>query len=152
MRAFLRFVTRASFAWLALAGVPRTMPAQYGPRGEHIARVVADCGARADEFQRAFRHALAHSGYRGTLRQEDLDRRADALAHSMARVREVWNRERDAGRTRRYVEDAIRVSREINRVMNNNRFYAELHRQWAALREELNRLAEAFDLPRLRWD
>jgi len=99
-----------------------------------------------------FRHALEHSGYRGTLRQVDLDRHADALSHSMERVREAWNRERDAGRTRRFVEEAINVSREINRVMNDNRFYPELHHQWSVVREELNHLAEAFDLPRLRWD
>jgi hypothetical protein len=70
----------------------------------------------------------------------------------MDRVREAWNRERDPGKTRHFVEDAIHVSREINRVMNDNRFYPELHRQWSVVRDEINRLAEAFELPRLRWD
>ena len=96
--------------------------------------------------------ALARSGYRGTPRQQEPDRHADAPAHSMARVREAWNRERDVGRTRGYFEDAIRVSREISRVMNTNRLYPERHRQWSAVRDELNRLAGAFDLPPLRWD
>lgn len=122
------------------------------PRGERIARVVADCDARTDEFQRMFRRALEHSGYRGTLRQADLDRHADALSHAMGRVREAWNRERDPGRTRHFVEDAIGVSRDINRVMNNNRFYPELQHQWSSVRSELNHLAEAFDLPPLRWN
>jgi len=128
--------------------------AQYGRpgRGERIAGVVADCERRTDEFQRMFRRALEHTGYRGTLRQVDLDRHADALAHAMDRVRENWNRERDPVRTRRFVGEAISVSRDINRVMNQNRFYPELHRQWSIVRSELNRLAEAFDLPRLRWD
>ena len=44
------------------------------------------------------------------------------------------------------------VSREISRVMNNNRFHPELHRQWSIVRNELNQLAVAFDLGRLRWD
>ncbi len=142
----------------ALAGLLVTIalilprPSLAQERGERIARVVADCDRRTDEFQRMFRHALEHSGYRGTLRQVDLDRHADALAHSMDRVREAWNRERDPGKTRHFVEDAIHVSREINRVMNDNRFYPELHRQWSVVRDEINRLAEAFELPRLRWD
>jgi hypothetical protein len=145
MRA-LRFMLCASLALAAVLSLPEPASARYDPRAERIARVVADCDARADHFQRMFRHALEHSGYRGTLRQVDLDR------HAEARVREAWNRERDPRRTRRFVEDAIGVSREINRAMNNNRFYPELHREWSIVRGELNHLAEAFDLPRLRWD
>jgi hypothetical protein len=148
----LRFVLSATFALAAVSTFTGTISAQERGRGEHIARVVADCDARTDEFQRAFRHALEHSGYRGTMRQADLNRHADSLSRSMGRVREAWNRERDPRRTRRYVEEAINVSREINRVMINNRFRPELHRQWSVVRGELNRLAEAFDLGRLRWD
>ncbi|HUA59630.1 MAG TPA: hypothetical protein VML19_12805 [Verrucomicrobiae bacterium] len=137
---------------LAVAVVALPRPATAQGRGERIARVVADCDARVDEFQHMFRRALEHSGYRGTLRQVDLDRHADELSHAMGRVREAWNRERDPGRTRHFVEEAINVSRAINRVMNENRFYPELHRKWSIVRDEINRLAEAFDLPRLRWD
>lgn len=144
---------RFAHAGLVLAAVfSLTGIVSAQPRGERIARVVADCDARTDEFQRMFRRALDHSGYRGTLRQEDLDRHADALSRSMARVREAWNRERDPGRTRHFVEEAINVSREINHVMNRNNFYPELHRKWSIVRGELNHLAEVFDLPTLRWD
>ena len=146
----LRFTLLTSLLVTAALTLPR--PALAQRRGERIARVVADCDGRAREFERMFRHALQHSGYRGTLRQVDLDRHADALAHSMDRVREAWNRERDPGRTRRFVEEAINVSREINRVMNRNQFYPELHHQWSVVRSEMNHLAEAFELPPLRWD
>jgi hypothetical protein len=146
----LRFALLTNLLAAGALILPR--PALAQPRGERIARVVADCDARADEFQRMFRHALEHGGYRGTLRQADLDRHADALSHAMGRVREAWNREHDAGRTRRFVQEAIDVSREINRVMNNNHFYPELHEKWSVVRSEINHLAEAFDLPRLRWD
>ena len=146
----LRFALLTAMVLIFALVLPRTSRA--GGRGERIARVVADCDARSAEFQRMFRHALEHSGYRGTLRQIDLDRHADALAYSMDRVREAWNRERDPGRTRHFVEEAINVSREINRVMHNNRFYPELHNRWSIVREEMNHLAEVFELPRLRWD
>lgn len=146
----LRFALLTSLLVTAALTLPRPGLAQR--RGERIARVVADCDARANEFQRMFRHALEHSGYRGSLRQVDLDRHADALAHSMDRVREAWNRERDPGKTRHFVENAINVSREINRVMDRNRFHPELHRQWSIVRNEMNHLAEAFELPPLRWE
>ena len=146
----LRYAFLAGVLSVAVLALPR--PALAQGRGARIARVVADCDARVDEFQRMFRRALEHSGYRGTLRQVDLDRHADQLANAMGRVREAWNRERDPGRTRHFVEEAINVSRAINRVMNENRFYPELHRKWSIVRDEMNHLAEAFDLPRLRWD
>lgn len=146
----LRFALIAGPLLATILTLPK--PALAGEREQRIARVVADCDARTDEFQHMFRRALEHSGYRGTLKQVDLDRHADALTGAMGRVREAWNRERDPGRTRHFVEEAIRVSREINRVMNDNRFYPELHRKWSVVREELNHLAEVFDLPRLRWD
>jgi hypothetical protein len=126
--------------------------AQDRGRGEHIGRVVADCDRRADEFQQSFRRALEYREYRGHIRQEELDRHAEALSRSMGRVREAWNREHDAGRTRHFVEDAIKASREINHVMANEHFRPELHRQWEGVRLELNHLAEAFDLPPLRWE
>ncbi|HLJ47245.1 MAG TPA: hypothetical protein VKU01_14610 [Bryobacteraceae bacterium] len=148
----LRFALPAGLILAAVLTFPPAASGRIDPRDERIARVVSDCDARADEFQRMFRRALDHSGYRGTMRQADLDRHADALSHAMRRVREAWNRERDPRRTRRYVEEAIDVSRDINRVMNNNRFYPELHHRWDALRHDLNRLAEEFELPRLRWD
>jgi len=86
------------------------------------------------------------------MRQADLDRHADALSRRMSAVREAWNREHNPGKTRHFVEEAINVSREINHVMNQNRFRPELHRLWSTVRSELNQLAEVFELPRLRWD
>lgn len=145
-----RFALAASMLLVAVTALPR--PALPQGRGERIARVVADCDSRVDQFQQMFRRALQHSGYRGTMRQADLDRHADELSRAMSRVRESWNRERNPQRTRRFVEQAIGVSRGINRVMNQNRFYPELERRWSTVRGELNHLAEAFDLPTLRWD
>jgi len=146
-----RFALRAGIV-VAVLVMAAPAPVRAISRDEHIARIVSDCDARADEFQRMFRHALDHSGYRGSIRQSELDRHAEALSHSMQRVRESWNRERDPRRTRRHVEDAIRASRDINHVMNTNRFYPELHHMWSGLRGDLNRLADAFDLPRIQWD
>jgi hypothetical protein len=70
----------------------------------------------------------------------------------MGKLHETWNRERNVDRTRHFVDEAIRVSRDINHVMNRERFYPGLQDQWAAVRAELNHLAEAFGLPRLRWE
>jgi hypothetical protein len=43
------------------------------------------------------------------------------------------------------------VGQDINRTMVRRRLNPDVQRQWDAVRGELNRLAEAFELPRIRW-
>jgi len=50
-------------------------------------------------------------------------------------------------RTREFVNDAISAGRDINRTMAARRLNPNVQRQWDAVRSELNRLAEAFELP-----
>ena len=126
-------------------------PRGSGDRHQSISRVVADCEERTNVFQRSFRRALEHKGYRGSMRQADLNRHADSLEHAMNRVRDSWNRDRDPDKTRHFVSQAIDISQSINRVMNTNRFHPDLHSQWSGVRIDLNRLAESFGLPRLTW-
>jgi hypothetical protein len=97
------------------------------------------------------RAALDRSMLNGTQREDELNVSALRLERSMNRVREAWNRERDVGRTRRSVSDAISVGQDINRTMVRRRLNPGVQRQWEAVRAELNRLAEAFELPRIRW-
>jgi len=134
--------------------VAGTAGAQYREheRGSDIARVIRDCEDRTSVFERSFRHALERSDYHGSFRQDELNRHADELERAMGKLHETWNRERDVEKTRHFVDEAIRVSRDINHVMNRERFYPGLQDQWAAVRAELNHLAEAFGLPRLRWE
>jgi pterin-4a-carbinolamine dehydratase len=151
-----RLFTAWSIALLftgAAAAQYRRDPPPRGPgdRTQSISRIVADCEERTNIFQRSFRRALDHSGYRGTMRQADLTRHADSLERAMNQVRESWNRERNPDKTRHFVSRAIDVSQSINQVMSTNRFHPDLHSQWASVRIELNRLAEGFGLPRLRW-
>jgi hypothetical protein len=128
-------------------------PPPRGDRGggRDIARVIADCEARTNDFRRSFRHA-SEGGFRDHMRMEDLNRHADRLERTMNIVREAWNRERNVGRTRRYVNDALASGQEINRSLARGRIHPEIQRQWSTIRIELNRLAEAFELPRIRWE
>jgi len=112
--------------------------------------VIADCERRTDEFRRSFRYA-SERGHRDHMRIEDLNRNADRLERVMNAVRDSWRSHRDPGRTRRFVSEAISTGQDINRTMVRARLHPNIERQWVAIRSELNRLAEAFDLPRIRW-
>jgi len=134
-----------------LAAQPRRDYPPRGGRGVDIARVVADCEERTNQFRVSLRAALDRSALNGTQREDQLNVDAMRLERSMNMVREAWNRERDVGRTRHFVSDAIAVGQDINRTMVRRRLNPGVQRQWDAVRNELNRLAEAFELPRIRW-
>ena len=134
-----------------LAAQPRHDYPPRGGRGPDISRVVADCEERTNQFRVSLRAALDRSALIGPRREDQLPVDAERLERSMNRVREAWNRERDPGRTRSFVSDAIAVGQDINRTMVRRRLNPDVQRQWDAVRGELNRLAEAFELPRIWW-
>ena len=147
------------YVWTSMAVallLPGILAAQrdYPPRGgrnENISRVVADCQDRAIQFRSSLRAALDRSALNGTQREDQLNVDAERLERAMNRVREAWNREHDPPKTRHFVEDAISAGQDINRTMVRRRLHPDVQRQWEAVRGELNRLAEAFELPRIRW-
>ena len=150
------------FVWTSMAVVlllPGFLAAQrgYPPRGGrdgrngNISRVVADCEERTNQFRVSLRAALDRSALNGTHREDQLNVDAERLVRAMDRVREAWNREHDPPKTRHFVDDAIAAGRDINRTMVARRLNPDVQRQWDAVRSELNRLAEAFELPRIRW-
>ena len=126
-------------------------PPPRGGRGRDISRVIADCEQRTNDFRRSFRYATER-GFRDHMRVDDLNRHADRLERAMNAVRESWNRERNPDRTRRFVSDALSNGQEINRAITRGRIHPEIQKQWSSIRIELNRLAEAFELPRIRWE
>lgn len=129
----------------------RGVPPPGSERIGNISRVIADCEGRTNEFKRSLRMALDRSSLNNTRREDELNRDASRLEQAMNRVRESWNFEHNPSRTRRSVGDAVAVGQDINRTMIRRRLHPDVQRQWDIVRSELNRLAEVFELPRIRW-
>jgi hypothetical protein len=146
------FTTALAFI---LSGTLLAQP-RYGDRprreggGRNIGRIIADCEQRTNEFRSSFRYA-SERGYREGMRIDDLNRHAGRLEHVMNAVRDSWERDHDPRRTRRFVNEAINAGQDINRQLMRGRLHPQIERQWSAIRSELNRLAEAFELPPIRW-
>lgn len=148
-----KYVWTSMAVALLLPGILAAQPG-YPPRNgrnENISRVVRDCQDRVIQFRSSLRAALDRSALNGTRREDQLNVDAERLVRSMDRVREAWNREHDPPKTREFVNDAIAAGRDINRTMVARRLNPDVQRQWDSVRSELNRLAEAFELPRIRW-
>jgi hypothetical protein len=134
--------------------VPAIVGAQYRrqDRGfERISRVIADCEARTNVFKQQLRRALDNSALNETRREDELNRDASRLERALNRIRESWNGEHDARKTRVFVSEAITASQDINRTMVRRRLNPGVQRQWGVVRTELNHLAEVFELPRIQW-
>jgi hypothetical protein len=118
---------------------------------ERISRVIADCEERSNVFRQQLRRALDRSALNETRREDELNRDASRLERALNRIRESWNVEHDARKTRVFVNEAITASQDINRTMGRRRLHPDVQRQWGVVRGELNRLADVFQLPRIRW-
>jgi len=117
-----------------------------------IAAVVRDCDQRAAVFRDALGRALERSRLDGTLREDRLNDDARRLDEAVSRLRESWNRDRDPERSRQHVRAAIEAAREINWVLEKHVVRGKVQHEWDGLRAELNRLAEIFDEPHIRWE
>jgi len=119
-------------------------------RHEQVGTTIRDCERRTDEFKVELKRYLDRSRIDGTPRERELNRDAQALEREMNVVREAWDRERDIPRVKRHAKKAIDAAMGLNRTMDRHRISGELQHTWQAVRRDLNRLANVFDLPNLR--
>ena len=117
-----------------------------------ISAVVRDCDQRATDFRQALARALDRSRLNGTRREDRLNEEARGLDKAISRLRESWNREHDVERSRRHVAEAIEAGRKINWALEKHAVHGRVQGEWAALRTELNMLAEVFRQPQIRWE
>ena len=140
---------------IALVLFPAVAQAQH--RGERqwqfedTTRIINDCEKRTDAFKGILRHALNESPLDHSGREKQLNRDADRLENTMDHVGDSWNRDHNPAETRRFVAEAIAVSKDINKTMIKWHLNPEAEREWDAVRAELNRLAETFGQQKIRW-
>ena len=118
---------------------------------EETTRIINDCEKRTDAFKGILRHALNESRLDHSGREKQLNRDAERLEDAMDHVGDSWNRDHNPGKTRRFVAEAIAVSKDINKTMIKWPLNPEAETEWDAVRAELNRLAETFGLKKIHW-
>ena len=115
-----------------------------GNKVEETTKVINDCEKRTNTFKRDVRLKLKGDAPK-------LQRDADSLEESMNKVGDSWNRDHDPQKTRGFVTASIAVGQQINGYFTTIKGSGDLTNQWAAVRTELNRLAQTFNLPAIRW-
>ena len=120
-------------------------------RRGRVAGIIADCEQRTNEFNAVLKRSLDRSALDGTRREDRLNREAAKLEHAMNRLRDSWNEDKDFERSRRNLRAALSAGQDIHRALSRHQVRGHVQREWDVLREQLNRLAEVFKEPKIRW-
>ena len=115
------------------------------------AQIINDCERRTNKFKKTLDRALGRDNVRaGQGREDQLNRNAERLENQLDKVGESWNRDHSLDKTRDHVRGAIALANDINVAMRSWNMGGDAENEWAAVRAELNRLAQKFNLPRVR--
>ena len=120
-------------------------------RADETTRIINDCERRTNSFKKTLDRALARDNVRaGQGREDQLNRNASNLENALDKVGDSWNRDHSLDKTRASVRTAIAFGNEINQAMRTWNMGGDAESEWSTLRAELNRLAQTFNLPRIR--
>jgi hypothetical protein len=118
---------------------------------DETTRIINDCERRTNSFKKTLDRALARDNVRaGQGREDQLNRSASNLENALDKVGDSWNRDHSLDKTRASVRAAIGFGNDINVSMRNWNMGGDAESEWSAVRTELNRLAQTFNLPRIR--
>jgi hypothetical protein len=118
---------------------------------EETTRIINDCERRTNSFKKTLDRALARDNVRaGQGREDQLNRNASNLENALDKVGDSWNRDHSLDKTRASVRTAIAFGNDINQAMRTWNMGGDAETEWSTLRAELNRLAQTFNLPRIR--
>jgi hypothetical protein len=118
---------------------------------DETTRIINDCERRTNDFKKTLDRALGRDNVRaGQAREDQLNRNAERLENQLDKVGDSWNKDHSLDRTREHVRAAIALANDINVAMRSWNMGGDAESEWSSVRGELNRLAQKFNLPRVR--
>ncbi len=112
-----------------------------------VDKIIRRVETRTDSFVSSFDNALDRTRLDGTRREDNLNERARELDSATDELRREFDR-RDTWRENRdEVRKCLNIASDINTVIRRRRLGSGTERTWTALRNELNALAQAYNLP-----
>jgi hypothetical protein len=102
----------------------------------------------SDAFHNDFRNEVNNSGLNNSTRRLYLGY-AGQFENAVDRLRNRFNSNDSWWESRNEVRNMVSNSQNLNSTMNNASFRRRLERQWNRLRNDINKLADTYDLPGL---
>lgn len=104
---------------------------------------------RMDAFVNEYDTSLDHSRLNGTNREDFLNRRAKDLEQATDVLRNEFDHHDAWIDSKGEVNRCLNIASDINRNMRNSRMGWKTENNWTNVRNELNTLADIYDLPRV---
>jgi hypothetical protein len=132
---------------LITLGTPNSLSQVRTYSRSDIERLIRDVEQSSQEFQRDFDSWLDRSGLDGQRREDVYNRQVQDLSSALSTLRSNFNRRKDWWAARADMQKVLSAATSVNSIMSNREVRGRLNRQWGALRRNINRLADAFNLP-----
>lgn len=114
---------------------------------EEVERLINDVEQSGNEFRRDFDSWLDRSRIDGRNREDRYNDQIKRLTDALSALRSNFDRNEDWWLARRDMVRVLNEARPVNTMMSSREVGGNLDRQWGRLRRNLNRLADAFNLP-----
>ena len=135
-------------ALVALSGSAATQ----GQRGRSysksdVERLIKDVEESGREFRRDFDSWLDRSPIDGQEREDRYNKQVNNLTSALSTLRSNFDRDNDWWLARTDMQRVLNEARPVDSLMRSREVGGSLDRQWGRMRRNLNRLADAFNLP-----
>lgn len=152
MKNTLSAVMSFAIAGLLVLGGALAIDAQGRYVGQYSNRDVSDIIRRmeenSDEFRTDFRRELDDSNLNSSTRNR-FNGYVAAMENAIDDLRRHFDRQDSWWASRSRVQTVVRNSQNVNTMMRSLPFERQLERQWNQLRNQINRVADTYDLPGL---
>ena len=103
----------------------------------------------SNTFRTDFRNEMDRSPINGTSQEDRYNQMVASYENSMDQLRKRFDRGDSWWQSRNEVQRVINDAQPVNDMMNTIQFRRNLERQWNRMRDDLNKLADTYDLPGL---
>lgn len=149
-------LTISIFALVATSLLPTSINAQIGQlryQNRYSKSQVGDILKRLESSSKRFRQdfdrALDRSRINGSSTEDQYNQFVKDYTRSLENTRKQFDRNKSWWLVRDEVQDTISRASSVNNIINNLSFRRDIERQWNTMRNDLNGLADTFDLPGL---
>lgn len=152
-RKVLSTITATIFtaAFVLIAAEASNAQGRYASRysKRDVSGIIARMETSSDEFRRDFDRAMDNSNIDGTQQETRFNNLVRDFENSVDRLRREFDRNDTWWNSRNDVQNMVRDASPVNTMMNTLPFRRNIERQWASLRNNINTVADTYDLPGL---
>lgn len=114
-----------------------------------VSSIISRMETASDSFRRNFDRAMDNSNLNGTDAEDRFNNIVRDFENSVDRLRREFDRSDTWWESRNNVQDMVRDARPVNTMMLSLPFRRNIENQWSALRNNINTVADTYDLPGL---